>query len=39
MGYVPDLSKITLPEYRELLKRQTLLPGRRILHDAVDYKL
>ncbi|NLI52991.1 MAG: DUF4332 domain-containing protein [Clostridiales bacterium] len=36
MPYGPDLSIISLDEYRTLLKRSTLLPGRRMLLDRID---
>ncbi len=36
MPYNMDLAKISILEYKETLKRQTLLPGRRILHDNID---
>lgn len=38
MQYGLDLTRISLSEYRELLKQQNLLPGRRMLHDGVDEK-
>lgn len=36
MKYSMDLKGITIPEYKELLTKQTLLPGRRILLDQLD---
>jgi hypothetical protein len=36
MRYNPDLNRITLDAYRGHLKRQTLLPSRRLLLDDVD---
>jgi hypothetical protein len=36
MRYAIDLGRIPLDTYRELLKRQTLLPSRRLLLDAID---
>lgn len=36
MIYNPDMSRISLQEYRELLKKQNLLPGRRILWQSID---
>jgi len=39
MQYTIDLHKISLAEYQELLKRQTLLPSRRLLLDAIDERL
>ena len=36
MRYCFNLSRIGLLEYRDLLKRQTLLPGRRMLLDDID---
>ncbi len=36
MPYSLDLNCITLQEYRELLKKQNLLPSRRILFQDVD---
>lgn len=36
MGYSLDLSAITLQDYLRLLKAQTLLPGRRMLHEQID---
>ena len=35
MGYSLDLSAITLQDYLRLLKAQTLLPGRRMLHEQI----
>lgn len=37
VGYCLDLSVISIFAYRELLKRQNLLPGRRILLDEIDH--
>ena len=36
MNYNLDLSKIALSVYKELLKSQNLLPGRRILLEEID---
>lgn len=36
MSYCIDLARLTLADYRELLRRQTLLPGRRMLQDRID---
>lgn len=36
MGYTLDLTRIALPEYQQLLKQQNLLPGRRILLEALE---
>ena len=36
MPYSMDVSRLSLPEYRELLKTQNLLPGRRILWENID---
>ncbi len=36
MQYNLDLEKISLHDYKELLKKQNLLPGRRILLDDID---
>jgi len=36
MRYAPDLTAVSVPEYLELLKRQNLLPGRRMLLDGID---
>ena len=36
MPYNMDLSRLTLQEYKELLKTQNLLPGRRILRESID---
>jgi hypothetical protein len=36
MPYNLDLSAITVQEYKELLKGQNLLPGRRILWNDID---
>jgi len=38
MQYGLDLARISLSQYRELLKQQNLLPGRRMLHDGIDEK-
>ena len=36
MDYCLNLSRISLTEYRDLLKQQNLLPGRRMLLDGID---
>ncbi len=36
MGYNPDLKRISVADYRELLRNQNLLPGRRILQEDLD---
>lgn len=36
MPYSIELSKVPLGEYREVLRRQNLLPARRILLDEID---
>ena len=36
MRYCLNLSRIGLLEYRDLLKAQNLLPGRRMLLDDID---
>lgn len=36
MGYEIDLEKITLEEYKKLLKKQKLLAGRRLLKEDID---
>ena len=36
MPYNIDLSRLPLQEYRELLKSQNLLPGRRMLRENID---
>ena len=36
MGYCLDLSLISIEEYKNLLKHQNLLPGRRILWEEID---
>lgn len=36
MPYTMDLSRLPLQEYKELLKTQNLLPGRRILWENID---
>jgi hypothetical protein len=38
MGYCIELKNISLAEYKEVLKNQNLLPGRRILQDNIDGK-
>lgn len=37
MGYSLDLSRISLGEYKKLLAKQNLLPGRRLLLEGIDY--
>lgn len=37
MPYNLDLSTLSVQEYRELLKHQNLLPGRRILWQNIDH--
>ena len=36
MDYCLNLSRISLADYRDLLKQQNLLPGRRLLLDDID---
>ena len=36
MGYSLDLNAISLSAYLRLLKGQTLLPGRRMLHEQIE---
>jgi len=36
MDYCLNLSRISLTDYRDLLKQQNLLPGRRMLLDDID---
>ncbi len=36
MGYSPDLSKISIDAYKEILKNQYILPSRKILHQDMD---
>ncbi len=36
MRYEPDLARLPLPEYRELLRGQTPLPSRRALWEGLD---
>jgi len=36
MGYTLPLEQISLSEYRQLLRQQNLLPGRRILQEQLD---
>ena len=36
MDYCLNLSRISLNDYRDLLKQQNLLPGRRMLLDGID---
>jgi hypothetical protein len=38
MGYAIDLKQISIQEYKEILKNQNLLPGRRSLLDALEEK-
>ena len=38
MRYAPDLERLPLAEYRELLRVQNLLPSRRILLDGLEEK-
>lgn len=37
MGYSLDLSRISLGEYKKLLAKQNLLPGRRLLLEGIDH--
>ncbi len=37
MPYNLDLSAITVREYKEMLKAQNLLPGRRMLREGIDH--
>ena len=37
MPYNLDLSAISVQEYKEMLKAQNLLPGRRMLHQDIDH--
>ena len=36
MGYTLPLEEISLNDYRQLLRQQNLLPGRRILQEKID---
>ncbi len=36
MNYTIDLARIPITEYRDLLKSQNLLPGRRLLRQDID---
>ena len=36
MGYCLDLSRLSIEDYKNLLKHQNLLPGRRILWEQID---
>lgn len=36
MGYSLALEQISLADYRQLLQRQNLLPGRRMLHEQLE---
>ena len=36
MGYSVDLTKISINKYRDVLKKQNLLPGRRMLLENLD---
>lgn len=36
MKYNIDLNRLPLCEYREILRNQNLLPGRRMLHEKMD---
>jgi hypothetical protein len=36
MGYTLPLEQISLSDYRQLLQRQNLLPGRRMLHEQLE---
>ena len=36
MGYTLPLEQISLSDYRQLLRQQNLLPGRRILLEQLD---
>lgn len=36
MKYNFDLEYLSVQEYRELLKKQNLLPGRRVLWQDID---
>lgn len=37
MGYQWDLSVLSVPEYKKLLKSRNLLPGRRLLRANIDH--
>lgn len=36
MGYVPDLNRLSIEAYKEILKNQYMLPSRKILHQDMD---
>ena len=36
MGYTLPLEQISLNDYRQLLRQQNLLPGRRVLLEQLD---
>ncbi|PKM40105.1 MAG: hypothetical protein CVV04_07495 [Firmicutes bacterium HGW-Firmicutes-9] len=36
MGYTLPLEQITLADYQQLLQKQNLLPGRRMLHEQLE---
>lgn len=36
MSYSPDLSVLSIQDYREMLKNKDLLPGRRLLLEGID---
>ncbi len=36
MGYEIELQNISIPEYKEMLKKQNLMAGRRILKEDID---
>jgi hypothetical protein len=38
MSYLPDLSRLSLDDYKEHLKSIDLLPSRRVLLDCIDEK-
>ncbi len=38
MPYTMDLTRLPLQAYKELLKTQNLLPGRRVLWESIDEK-
>ena len=38
MGYTLPLEQISLNDYRQLLRQQNLLPGRRVLWEQLDVR-
>ncbi|MEZ4509313.1 MAG: hypothetical protein R2881_06670 [Eubacteriales bacterium] len=38
MGYSLALEQISLADYQQLLQKQNLLPGRRMLHEQLELR-